>query len=217
MIGVSRSTEVPPSLVESKAEDRYRSPDVVEQLARDFNNKCYICEIHPVTDPQVEHRLPHHGGKYPERKFEWSNLFYSCTHCNTVKNKPRYADGIIDCCERDPELLLRQELSENTVHVTATDSLDAEAVRTAQLIEEVFMTDHPALRSKAADARLRDLQACMNALYAKLEEYSEDPEDGFAEKTIVAMLRPEAKFAGFARFYVRSHLAEYPKLSCCVQ
>ena len=84
-------------------------PDVIDQLAKDFNGKCYICEIKPVQDPQVEHRLPHYNRNIPERVFDWNNLFYSCSHCNSVKNSGKYEEGIIDCCVRDPEDLLMKK------------------------------------------------------------------------------------------------------------
>lgn len=35
--------------------------------------------------------------------FEWDNLFWSCGHCNGVKNQEIYDVGIIDCCKVDPE------------------------------------------------------------------------------------------------------------------
>ena len=30
-------------------------PDVIERLEKDFNNKCYICEMKELQDPNVEH------------------------------------------------------------------------------------------------------------------------------------------------------------------
>ena len=64
--------------MESKKKNgSYREQDVIEQLANDFHEKCYICEIKPVQDPQVEHRLPHHNRSFPTRVFDWNNLFYS--------------------------------------------------------------------------------------------------------------------------------------------
>lgn len=218
MIGIKRSAQAPRSLVAGTAVDRYRSRDVVEQLVEDSGNKCYICEISPVDDPEVEHLSPHEGGKFPERKYDWDNLFYACRHCNQVKNKRKYARGIIDCCKRDPELLLSQELAEDRVCVEVMDSDDCEARCTADLIEEVFMTENPALRELAASARLKALQLRMNALYTKLEEYqNEKREEGkpraFTEKTVAAMLDRKAAFAGFTRCYVRMHLESYPELS----
>ena len=88
--------------MESKKKNgSYREQDVIEQLANDFHEKCYICEIKPVQDPQVEHRLPHHNRSFPTRVFDWNNLFYSCSHCNSVKNNSRYEEGIIDYCGGD--------------------------------------------------------------------------------------------------------------------
>ena len=216
MIRVERSAEVPRSLVESTAEDRYRHRDVVDQLAEDFHEKCYICEIKPVADPQVEHRLPHKGGAYPDRKYDWNNLFYACDHCNTVKNKAVYDAGIIDCCVRDPEEALLQELYENDVRVTAHDGSDSEAVLTAHLIEEVFMSESTGLRTKAAAVRLSELQMRMNMLYTQLDAYRSDNENTFVKNTLVSLLRRERAFAGFVRSYVRQHADEYPELVICL-
>lgn len=87
MVKVERSFPAPVSLAleAQKANGSYSKPDVVKQLKEDFHNKCYICELSDLQDAQVEHLLPHLDGKYPERKFDWNNLFWSCGHCNNVK------------------------------------------------------------------------------------------------------------------------------------
>ena len=213
MIAIERSAEIPHSLLCGTACDRYRSSDVVEQLVKDSGNKCYICEVSPVEDPEVEHRLPHKGDRHPERKFDWDNLFYACRHCNSVKNKSKYDEGIIDCCKRDPEVLLHQVLVEDRVHVDVMVSCDPEAQRTADLIEEVFMSENPALRKKAAEARLDKLQLRMNALYGGLRKLKKGEHDTFNERTVAAMLKREAAFAGFTRCYVRDHIEDYPELA----
>jgi len=69
-----------------KTSGSYEKEDVVAQLKKDFHNKCYICEIDKLQDPQVEHLRPHKNGKYKDKKFDWNNLFWSCGHCNNVKN-----------------------------------------------------------------------------------------------------------------------------------
>ena len=71
----------------TKANGSYEKTDVVEQLRKDFHNKCYICEIDKLQDPQVEHLRPHFNGKNKDLKFDWNNLFWSCGHCNGVKNQ----------------------------------------------------------------------------------------------------------------------------------
>ena len=150
MIKVERSPEAPASLaVEAKKNGSYRKADVIEQLEKDFNGKCYICEIKPVQDPQVEHRLPHHNRSMPERVFDWNNLFYSCSHCNSIKNSKKYEEGIIDCCVRDPEDLLDFQVIENHVVVVAKNEADTEAARTAELIEEVFNSTSTGIRKAA--------------------------------------------------------------------
>lgn len=105
MVKIDRSYPAPASLaLESQnVSGSYSKEDVIDQLEHDFHGKCYICEIKPLMDPQVEHLLPHKGGKYPERKFDWNNLFLVCAHCNSVKNKKKYDSGILNCCETDPE------------------------------------------------------------------------------------------------------------------
>lgn len=212
MIGVVRSKKIPESLRASSSPTAYRNTDVVEQLVHDFHDKCYICEVRPVDDPEVEHLLPHKGGRYEERLLDWNNLFYVCRHCNSVKNKAQYDQGVIDCCRRDPEKLLVQELVGNRVHVVAVEPCDDEAKRTSSLIEEVFMSENPALRRRAADARLKKLQLRMNALYTKLAEYKAGGPSAMVVETLAAMLSKEAAFAGFTRCYVREHLDEYPGL-----
>lgn len=115
----------------------YGKPDVVKQLKDDFHNKCYICEMKNLQDPEVEHLLPHKNGKYWDRKFDWNNLFWACGHCNKVKNQEKYDAGIIDCCKLDPEQMLFFGLAEDTVEADAKNGDDASAVLTAELVREV--------------------------------------------------------------------------------
>ena len=215
MIGVKRSCEAPAILANGTAKDRFRSKEVVERLIADFHGKCYICEISPLQSAEVEHLRPHKGGKYPQRMFDWKNLFLSCRHCNSVKAKPKYDEGIIDCCERNPEALLDQELFENTVRVTPLCD-DREVRLTADLLEEVFMSDSQALRGHESDVRLKELQKQMNLLYSSLEMYRLDKNDAVATRTLRMILSPKATFAGFTRCYVRKHLLDYPELESCI-
>ena len=100
-------------------------PDVVEALKRDFHNKCYICELDHLQDQEIEHRIPHHGDK--ELEFRWDNLFWACGHCNSVKNQKKYDSGIVDCCTRDPEQLIYHRCAEGKVGVEAiSDNSDSE-------------------------------------------------------------------------------------------
>lgn len=207
MIKVERSPEAPASLMKEarKKNGSYSENDVIEQLAKDFYGKCYICEIKPVQDPQVEHRLPHHNRRIPERVFDWNNLFYSCSHCNSVKNSEKYEEGIIDCCARDPEELLKFQLIENKVKVLVKSKEDEEALRTADLIEETFNSTSTGIRKQAGQVRLKELQGTMNALYSQLTHYQNNPSDVVTVRMLKGLLSKTSKFADFTRSYARDH------------
>ena len=55
MVKVERTFPAPASLeMESKKKNgSYEKKDVIEQLKTDFHNKCYICEMKKLQDPEV--------------------------------------------------------------------------------------------------------------------------------------------------------------------
>lgn len=75
----------------------YRDPIVVRQLRKDFYGKCYICEQKHFPNLNVEHFTPHLDDE--TLKLEWNNLYYSCSRCNSIKNK--YFNNMLDCCNTD--------------------------------------------------------------------------------------------------------------------
>lgn len=214
MVKIKRSFPAPKSLMEEarKVNGRYDKQDVIEQLKKDFHNKCYICEIKDLQDPNVEHLLPHKNGKYPERKFDWENLFWSCGHCNGVKNNSKYDEGIMDCCKYDPEEYLSFQLRDDNVVIDVANLDDPVQKRTAMLITETFSLKNTGMRTYTSDERLKLLQREMNVLYRQLEKLYDNPESKVAKRTIQSLLRRESAFAAFKRGYVREHLAKYPKL-----
>ena len=159
MVKVERSFPAPASLaVEAqKVKGSYSMPDVVKQLKEDFHNKCYICELSELQDAQVEHLLPHFDGKYPERKFDWNNLFWSCGHCNNVKNQRIYDEGIIDCCKDAPEESIIFRLQGNEIDVHAVNNENRQAALTAKLITEVFNLKNTGMRVYKSDFRFQEL------------------------------------------------------------
>ena len=54
MVKIVRSFPAPESLFEEakKVTGRYDKPDVVVRLKKDFHNKCYICEMKELQDPE---------------------------------------------------------------------------------------------------------------------------------------------------------------------
>lgn len=105
MVKVERNPVAPASLAQEKANGttNYRGFDVVQRLREDFHEKCYLCEIDKVQDPQIEHLKAHHNGQDRDRMFDWNNLFFSCSHCNSIKNRRIYEESVLDCCREEPE------------------------------------------------------------------------------------------------------------------
>ena len=214
MVKVERSFPAPESLAEEskKLTGKYDKQDVIDRLKKDFHNKCYICEMKELQDPNVEHLLPHKNGKYPERKFDWENLFWSCGHCNSIKNNSKYDAGIIDCCKQEPEEYLDFRVENDNVVIDVKDLNDDMQNRTALLITETFSLKNTGMRTYSSDERLKLLQKEMNVLYKQLEKIHKVPDSKICIRTIRSLLRRESAFAAFKRCYVREHAVEYPQL-----
>lgn len=215
MVKIERSYPAPSSLAAEaqKKTGSYEKPDVVERLKKDFHNKCYICELKNLQDPQVEHLLPHKNGRYPERKFDWDNLFWVCGHCNGVKNQKKYEEGIIDCCKSDPEQEISFRLEEGEIELKRLSSREDKAVdRTILLIWEAFNLQNTGMRVYKSDMRLKELQREMNLLFDNLEGLKKNPDSGFLLRKLKVLLKRESAFAAFKRCYVREHIEEYPQL-----
>lgn len=214
MVKIERSFPAPESLeMESrKVSGSYEKADVIERLRQDFHDKCYICEMDKLQDPQVEHLIPHKNGKYPERKYDWNNLFWSCGHCNSVKNQRKYDEGIIDCCKEDPETSICFRLYDEKIDVHANDSSNSKAVLTAELVREVFTLNNHSMREYKTEMRYQELAQEMNKLYDSIEEFEAYPESGVARRKVKALLRRESRFAAFKRNYVRENQMKYPRL-----
>lgn len=220
MVKIERSFPAPSSLaIEArKKSGSYEKPDVVERLVKDFHNKCYICELKNLQDPQVEHLLPHMNGKYPERKFDWNNLFWVCGHCNGVKNKGKYAEGILDCCKSDPELEIAFRLEAGQIKLERLSPQENAAIdRTMSLVWETFNLQNTGMRVYKSEMRMKELQKEMNLLFDNLESLNKNPESKLILRKLKVLLKRESAFAAFKRCYVREHIEKYPQLKEYVQ
>lgn len=213
MIKIERNSTPPPSLAieKQKANGAYNKPDVIQQLKTDSHDKCYICELGGLSDPEVEHLRPHYNRKIAERVFDWNNLFYACPHCNKMKKDAKYDDKIIDCCVNDPEEILEQ-CYENG-HVKVHSIVDEEcAIMTAELIQECFEKRNTGIREAACQHRIDRLAESMGILYKTLDHYKENPQSERYIRSLRSSLSRKSVFAAFKRNYVRKHIADYPNL-----
>lgn len=206
MIKVERTFPAPESLSKKR---RYDEEDVVNQLKHDFYEKCYLCGIKPVQDPQIEHFLPHKNGKYIDRKYDWNNLFFSCTHCNNIKNQSKYDEGLLNCCKKDPEQFIDFIVDGKSVCVKAKDSKNSEAVLTAELMDEVFNKRNTGMRIHKCQVRVDELLKEMNALFDILEKYKDNKDSFIIKQTLKSLLDRRSPFAEFKRYYIKMHYSMY--------
>jgi len=75
MFFVNRDPQLPNSL--SKTIKDYRTEEVITKLNEMFFGKCYLCEKDNISDIEVEHLIPHKNNE--NLKYDWNNLFYSCS------------------------------------------------------------------------------------------------------------------------------------------
>lgn len=205
MIKVERSKEIPESL---KLRKSYNGEDVIKQLEHDFYGKCYICGIKPVQDMEVEHLLPHKNGKYPDRLYDWDNLFLSCSHCNGIKNSSQYDENVMNCCIKDPEQYINFQIIDGNVLVSAKDIDDAEAIVTSQLMNDVFNKKNTGIRIHSCQVRIDALNKEMNAFLDSLEIYLKDSDSKSAKRALKGFLNRKSPFAEFKRYYVRKNFNE---------
>lgn len=217
MVKIERNPVAPADLAIEKAKSSgtYDTVAVRGQLRADSHNKCYLCERKPPHSPDIEHLRPHKKGKYRDLMFDWNNLFYSCHHCNLVKNRERYEQNVLDCCRVDPETVIHQSIVGSKVKVTPIVSTVV-AENTAQLVEDCFELRNTSARIFNCQDLFAALQDTMIGFYKKLKEHKNQPTEETLRE-LRGMLSREYQFAGFTRTYVRDHLDKYPDLASYVE
>lgn len=214
MVSCDKSSVAPASLVTEKAKGsngNYRGSDVIEQLKSDFHDKCYICELKGLQDPQIEHLIPHKGNI--DLKFDWGNLFWSCGHCNSIKNNKIYEGKIINCCQEDPEQHIACRYADNDVQIEALDQSEV-SLMTASLIYNVFNLKNTGMRTNNSAVRLKALQEEMNIFFNELHRYKDNKSPANTRR-VVAILRKSTAFAAFKRSYIRNN-SDYAELQAYV-
>ena len=213
MVKIERTLTPPASLrVESqKSYGSYSGTDVVRQLKEDSHDKCYICELKHLSDPEVEHLKPHYNRKRKELVFYWNNLFYSCRHCNRIKSASKYDDKILDCCAADPEEVMDHIFLDGHVEIHSK-SQDETVQMTADLIQTCFELRNTGIREAACQYRIKKLAETMGIFFKTLKKYKDNPETQRYKRSLNEMLSRSSQFAAFKRNYVKQHLGDYPGL-----
>lgn len=133
MIRVYKHDEVPSSLTKQTS---WSEEDVIDQLKTDQYGKCYLCERIQVTDFQVEHHKSRNN--YPALKYEWKNLFWSCSYCNGKKLSS--FDDLLNPIDDNIEELIEQSFDfPNSKVVFASAGLHSKQIdATIELLYRIF-------------------------------------------------------------------------------
>lgn len=105
-MALRKRTQTPPIFKDYRKYKKY--------LRFDFDHRCAYCEIHEAEDGgskkfHVDHYLP--KDRFPEKSFDYFNLFYSCADCNTFKGhywanwfRKWTQEYILNPCEHDYDI-----------------------------------------------------------------------------------------------------------------
>lgn len=158
----------------------YNTPEVNAALAEMFHGKCYICENKESVSFQIEHLRPHKGDV--DLKYDWKNLFWSCAHCNNIKNA-KY-EPILDCSQVDVDLKIafRKKgyfgTKETYEFVALEDSIEIN--NTVELLYMAYYGNTAQKKLEAANIR-RALRRNLSDFKNMIREYEEAEEfDNFA-------------------------------------
>lgn len=208
MINVKKSYPAPSSLKteKTKKSGKYNLEDVIEQLGKDFKNKCYLCET-KATAFEVEHLVSHQGDI--DLKFDWDNLFLSCRHCNNIKSTS--FDDILNCVKEDVERYIKYKMDlfpMSNVEITALCS-DSRVVKTVELLNKCFNGQNTPTKNLDSKNIRRNILSQLNSFKEDIDSYfealenDEEYEIPDIQKSIKRHLSNNSEYVSFKRCIVK--------------
>lgn len=201
MFNVTRTYPEPSCL----AKKEYNHPDVVDALRDIFYDKCYLCERANIQDVEIEHLVPHEGNDV--LRFQWNNLFYSCSRCNSIKSN-KHKD-ILDCSDGTLDIFnkircIMPSIPDGDVCIEAADN-GVQTIKTVDLLKECYNLENTALRGVSRESLIEN----MYFYYARFMDARMTLKDlslgrsrkNDAKETIEAMLAVEHPFSIFWRWH----------------
>lgn len=156
MFYVKRSYPGPSDL----SKNIYNSPQIISELRKIFNDKCYLCERGGLTDSEVEHFIPHENKK--ELKYGWGNLFYVCSRCNSIKSDTHV--NLLDCTSDEVNVFeeiqhFANECIFDKIKVVATSqNPNVKVVNTVRLLDLCFNENNTGSRTVSKEHVLESIQ-----------------------------------------------------------
>jgi hypothetical protein len=209
MISIVRTQAPPPCLaVQSmRKEGDYKCENTVELLQKDFHNKCYICEQSKITSIEVDHFLPLE--LRPDLRCEWTNLFFSCGHCNKTKSSGYMP--MLDCTKQGKPILhlIRYRVKpldeSQSIRIEAL-SEDIDVANTVRLLQDVYdgSTTHKALEAENIRTLLFGEVKALTDLIQKYLNAAEHRKARY-HRDIAKHLQPDSAFTAFKIWTIWQH------------
>jgi hypothetical protein len=157
----------------------------------------------------VEHIVPH--CRDSTLKYDWSNLFLACGHCNGIKHD-KY-DEILNPTKCDPEehIALSVEFTNDLIDIVHVESLitDTGTEQTTEMLQIVYNGGSTDMKDiESTNLRNEHLMPNIRLFYQYILNYRLEPSLGYDKKISEEISRSSA-FSAFKRKIVR----EDPELS----
>lgn len=204
MFKAIRSDEPPASL----ASKQYNSDEVVQRLREIFHEKCYLCEQTDLSAPEIEHLEPHEGNE--ALKYDWNNLYLSCSRCNSIKSNVH--KGLLDCCSDEIDVFrsikcLVPSVPDGSIQISAESHIeDPKVINTVALLQKCFNEKNTALRGITREVLVEKLfEHYIELLKHRsiiVNKRTTPQEKQHAQERIKVMIKVDFEFSAFWRWHV---------------
>lgn len=212
MVNFEKNPTAPPSLAACRS---WRGQDVIDNLCRDFHDKCYICGNKYVPSLNVEHFDEHRQD--PNKMYDWKNLYYACALCNGVKNQlfPKGPSNLLNCIDSSHKvdfwIKYRVEYDSKIKTLvkfadayTGSDStIKTKTQNTVTMLDKVFNGSGTPTRNKEAEYLTIRLQEELSDFKKSLLDSMSHPESEDKVAEINEKLKIDSPFAAFKRWIIR--------------
>ncbi len=186
----------------------YKCGSVLKRLEADFKSKCYLCERAGLTAINVEHFRPHKGNK--RLKFDWNNLFWSCSHCNNTKLD--MYNNLLNCIDKKDDVenalsYFMESTPKEKVYIEIIKQSE-KAVSTKELLLKVYNGTTELKTLEAANIRAALLEDLLDFKEHLKEHYKKSNKDEVKEFHLMKVknhLSRSSNFTAFNRWIVKKN------------
>lgn len=189
-------------------DEKYNTAEVVRLLEPMFYGKCYLCEQDELSDPEIEHFDPHEGNV--QKKYDWDNLFYACSRCNSIKGSIH--KNLLNCCDAKVNVfaaikIIMPSIPDNDVQISSNgDESNVVINNTVELLKKCFNLSNTGLRGVTRAVLIEKLYShYSNFLQYRAilrDKAKTDDEKNHAKQRLKSMLAVSFPFSGVWRWHV---------------